>query len=91
MKITKSQLRELIEEEVNKLFSESAEAAQRAKERTLFLKWKDFCADTSAANYPQDEDGGYLHYDDVPDDFKSCRPVARMTYLTLRKQQGKLG
>ncbi len=34
MKITKSQLRELIEEEVNKIFSESAEAAQRAKERT---------------------------------------------------------
>tara|TARA_R110002020_G_scaffold23716_1_gene78806 strand:+ start:1926 stop:2201 length:276 start_codon:yes stop_codon:yes gene_type:complete len=91
MKITKSQLRELIEEEVNKLFLESEEAVERAKKRTLFLKWKDFCADTSADNYPQNEEGALLHYDDMPGDLKNCRAAARMTYLTLRKQQGKLG
>jgi|TARA_R110000824_G_scaffold49483_12_gene138850 hypothetical protein len=92
MKITKSQLRELIEEEIDKVFLESEEAAERAKKRTReVLPWKTFCTNTKDANYPRNEEGAPLHYDDMPAEFKKCRPTARATYLILKKKRGELG
>jgi len=90
MKITKRQLKKLIEEEIDKVFLESEEARDRMKKRTQEASvWKTFCANTTDTNYPRDDEGKLLHYSKMPDDLP-CKAAARMTYLTLKKNQGKV-
>ena len=91
MKITKRQLKQIIKEEVDKVFSESEAAISRMKKRTQEVSvWKTFCSNTTDANYPRDEEGRLIHYDKIPDELEGCKPVARSIYLTIKKNQGKI-
>jgi hypothetical protein len=84
MKITKKQLAQIIREELEAVLDESDAMKEKAIEST----WKTFCNNKSDTSYPRDNENVLLHYDTIPDDLERCKATARMTYLTLKKDQG---
>ena len=79
-----AKLEEIIREELEAVLTES----DAIKEKAIESAWKTFCSNKSDTSYPRDNENVLLHYDTIPDDLERCKATARMTYLTLKKDQG---